>query len=164
MNQSINPEMDSIISGSSLFQYLYPISYYHTQEAFNIVRKKCVNCTLHSGEGAGPESINDSIRHCGAHRIGHGMYIIRSLSFWEETIFFYNYVAHLWYILNDLGTRLGEDPTLLKYVIDRRIALECCITSNLQTKVNQISTSYQILLCYKIFSDHRLSYLLAYFL
>lgn len=31
------------------------------------------------------------------------------------------------------GTRLGEDPDLLEYVNDHRIALEMCLTSNLQT-------------------------------
>ena len=33
------------------------------------------------------------------------------------------------------GTRLIEDPDLMKYVNDRRIALEVCLTSNVQTKV-----------------------------
>jgi adenosine deaminase len=33
------------------------------------------------------------------------------------------------------GTRLGEDPTLLAYVRDRRIPVEACITSNVQTRV-----------------------------
>lgn len=36
--------------------------------AFSIVRSKCINVTLHSGEGAGWESIQDSIRYCGANR------------------------------------------------------------------------------------------------
>ena len=31
------------------------------------------------------------------------------------------------------GTRLGEDPSLTQYVNDRRIALEICLTSNVQT-------------------------------
>jgi len=71
--------------------------------AFDIVRRKLVNCTLHSGEASGPESIQDSIRYCGAHRIGHGTSLIKS-------------------------------PTLMNFVRDRRIALECCVTSNLHTK------------------------------
>lgn len=33
------------------------------------------------------------------------------------------------------GTRLIEDPDLMQYVNDRRIALEVCLTSNVQTKV-----------------------------
>jgi len=75
----------------------------HHREAFKLVQSKCLNCTLHSGEAAGPESIRDAILYCGAHRIGH-------------------------------GTRLAQDPSLEQYVIDRRIALECCVTSNVQTK------------------------------
>lgn len=31
------------------------------------------------------------------------------------------------------GTRLGEDPALLAEVRDRRIGIECCLTSNIQT-------------------------------
>src|SRR5439155_421749 len=31
------------------------------------------------------------------------------------------------------GTRLGEDPALLAYVIERKIPLEMCLTSNLHT-------------------------------
>jgi len=31
------------------------------------------------------------------------------------------------------GTRLGEDPALLEYVVERRIPLEMCLTSNLHT-------------------------------
>ncbi|KAK2964829.1 putative Adenosine deaminase [Blattamonas nauphoetae] len=45
------------------------------QEAFDIVRKNNLNCTLHAGEAAGWESVHDSIRYCGAHRIGHGVRI-----------------------------------------------------------------------------------------
>ena len=33
------------------------------------------------------------------------------------------------------GTRLGEDERLLRYVNDRRIPLEICLTSNVQTRV-----------------------------
>jgi adenosine deaminase len=33
------------------------------------------------------------------------------------------------------GTRLFEDPSLMRYVADRRIALEVCPTSNVQTRV-----------------------------
>eukprot|EP00727_Mastigamoeba_balamuthi_P007369 m51a1_g3252 adenosine deaminase, putative (283) ;mRNA; r:156363-161587 len=43
------------------------------KSAFEIVRKKCINCTVHSGEAAGWESIRDAIRYCGANRIGHGV-------------------------------------------------------------------------------------------
>mmetsp|Transcript_37227 Transcript_37227/g.93455 ORF Transcript_37227/g.93455 Transcript_37227/m.93455 type:complete len:777 (-) Transcript_37227:4561-6891(-) len=71
--------------------------------AFDVLRENCVNCTLHSGEAAGWESVRDSIRYCGAQRIGHGVAI-------------------------------EQNPALLQYVVDRRIAVEVCLTSNLQTK------------------------------
>ena len=74
--------------------------------AFDIVRSRCVNCTLHSGEAAGWESIRDSIRYCGAHRIGHGV-------------------------------RLTQNEKLMNYIIDKRIAIESCPTSNVHTKAVQ---------------------------
>lgn len=41
-------------------------------EAFHLILKNNVNCTLHAGEAYGPESIHQAIHFCGAHRIGHG--------------------------------------------------------------------------------------------
>ena len=38
------------------------------------------------------------------------------------------------------ATRLFEDPSLLDYVNDRRICLECCLTSNVQTRA---ASSYE---------------------
>src|SRR5215216_2018421 len=40
--------------------------------AFDRVRKKHVNITVHAGEAFGAASIDQALRHCGAHRIGHG--------------------------------------------------------------------------------------------
>ena len=71
-------------------------------EAYQIVRNKMLNCTLHSGEAAGVQSILDSIS-TGAHRLGHGV-------------------------------RLQDDPSVLQLVADRGIAVEVCLTSNVQTK------------------------------
>lgn len=73
------------------------------KEAFDVIRKHSLNCTLHAGEAAGWESVWDSIRHCGAHRIGHGV-------------------------------ALRTNKRLLQYVVDQAIAVEVCVTSNLQTK------------------------------
>jgi len=71
--------------------------------AFDIAKRNFINVTLHAGEAAGPESIQDSVRWCGAHRIGHGV-------------------------------TLRRNPNLMHYVIDRSIPIECCITSNIQTR------------------------------
>lgn len=44
----------------------------HHREAFALIRKNNINCTIHAGEAYGPESIEQAIHICGAHRIGHG--------------------------------------------------------------------------------------------
>ena len=45
-------------------------------EAFSRVLASNINCTLHAGEGYGPESIHQALHLCGAHRIGHGVRLI----------------------------------------------------------------------------------------
>ena len=42
------------------------------QEAFTLVLRNNINCTIHGGEAYGPDSISQAIHYCGAHRIGHG--------------------------------------------------------------------------------------------
>lgn len=42
------------------------------RRAFDRVRKEHVSITVHAGEAFGAASIDQAIRHCGAHRIGHG--------------------------------------------------------------------------------------------
>jgi adenosine deaminase len=44
----------------------------HHREAFALIRRNNINCTIHAGEAFGPESISQAIHVCGAHRIGHG--------------------------------------------------------------------------------------------
>lgn len=48
------------------------------KEAFNLIRRKGLNCTIHSGEDANWESVEDSIRFCGAQRLGHGCQLIEN--------------------------------------------------------------------------------------
>ncbi|MFO0558652.1 MAG: adenosine deaminase [Polyangiales bacterium] len=43
------------------------------KEAFALIRKNNINITIHAGEAYGPESIEQAIHTCGAHRIGHGV-------------------------------------------------------------------------------------------
>jgi adenosine deaminase len=45
----------------------------HHREAFELIRRNNINCTIHAGEAFGPESIAQAIHVCGAHRIGHGV-------------------------------------------------------------------------------------------
>ena len=44
----------------------------HHVEAFYLILNNNINCTIHAGEGYGPESISQALHYCGAHRIGHG--------------------------------------------------------------------------------------------
>jgi adenosine deaminase len=43
------------------------------RDAFQLIRKNNINITIHAGEAYGPESIEQAIHVCGAHRIGHGV-------------------------------------------------------------------------------------------
>jgi adenosine deaminase len=80
------------------------------RSAFDRVLKHHVNVTVHAGEAFGAASIDQALRYCGAHRIGH-------------------------------GTRLHEDKDVEAYVLNHRIPLEMCLTSNVQTgAVRKLST------------------------
>ena len=46
------------------------------------------------------------------------------------------------------GTRLFEDPELQQYVNDFRIPLECCVTSNVQTRVAETFSAHPVRLYY----------------
>lgn len=41
------------------------------REAFYLIRKNNINCTVHAGEAYGPDSIHQALHHLNAHRIGH---------------------------------------------------------------------------------------------
>jgi adenosine deaminase len=83
------------------------------QEAFQYIRNKNFNITIHAGEAFGPESIWQALQVCGAHRIGHGTRLTEDM------------VLH--------GTKIEKTGSLAAYVRDRRIPLECCLSSNIQT-------------------------------
>ena len=72
-----------------------------------------VRVTLHAGEAAGPESIADALA-CGAERIGHGVEVIEDCE-----------VAS--------GEIRATGPTAAQ-VLERRVPLEICVKSNLDTK------------------------------
>jgi adenosine deaminase len=42
------------------------------KDAFFLILKNNINCTLHAGESYGAESVHQAVHYCGAHRIGHG--------------------------------------------------------------------------------------------
>ncbi|WAZ19388.1 adenosine deaminase [Streptomyces cinnabarinus] len=76
--------------------------------AFEHLRRESVPFTIHAGEADGLSSIHQALQICGAQRIGHGVRITDDI----------------------VDGKLGR---LAAWVRDRRIALEMCPTSNLQT-------------------------------
>jgi adenosine deaminase len=84
------------------------------REAYDMIHRYGGHATVHAGEAAGVESIREAVEICGAERIGHGVRLVDDLD------------------LSAATPRLGPLATLVR---DRRIALEVCPTSNLQTGV-----------------------------
>lgn len=83
-------------------------------DAFQFIQRANFNITIHAGEAFGKESIWQAIQWCGAHRIGHATHL-------KEDI-----------ILDENSKRVvfGE---LAQYILDKRIPLEICLSSNLHT-------------------------------
>jgi adenosine deaminase len=86
-------------------------------DAFEYLQRENAHFTIHAGEAFGLPSIWQAIQWCGADRLGHGVRIIDDIS--------YDPAAGL-----DGKVELGR---LAAYVRDRRIPLEMCPSSNLQT-------------------------------
>lgn len=84
-------------------------------DAFEYLRRENAHFTIHAGEAFGLPSIWEAIQWCGADRLGHGVRIIDDISIDEAG-----------------NATLGN---LAAYVRDRRIPLELCPTSNIQTGV-----------------------------
>jgi adenosine deaminase len=82
-------------------------------DAFHYIQRENFNITVHAGEAFGKASIWQAIQWCGAHRIGHATRLIE-----------------------DMRIKKGEVlnmGTLAQYVLDKRIPLEICLTSNMHT-------------------------------
>lgn len=82
-------------------------------EAFQYIRNRNFNLTIHAGEAYGVESIWQAIQVCGAQRIGHGTRLIDDMS-----------------IEGEKAVKLGA---LSQFVLDKRIPLEQCLSSNVGT-------------------------------
>lgn len=82
-------------------------------EAFQYIRDRNFNITIHAGEAFGPESIWQALQICGAHRIGHGTRLIEDMAV--------------------EGAMIRKTGSLAEFVRDRRVPLECCLSSNIQT-------------------------------
>jgi len=81
-------------------------------DAFQYVARENFHSTIHAGEAFGLPSIWEALQWCGAERLGHGVRIV-------DDIF-----------LEGGQYKLGR---LAAYVRDRRIPLEMCPTSNVNT-------------------------------
>ncbi|MET9918150.1 adenosine deaminase [Streptomyces sp. NPDC059605] len=81
-------------------------------DAFEYLKRENNHFTIHAGEAFGLPSIWQALQWCGADRLGHGVRIIDDIE------------------VTDDGVKLGR---LASYVRDKRIPLELCPTSNLQT-------------------------------
>ena len=81
-------------------------------DAFEYVQRENFHITIHAGEAYGLPSIWEAVQWCGAERLGHGVRLIDDITFDSG--------------LPVLGRLAG-------YIRDRRIPLEMCPTSNVQT-------------------------------
>lgn len=83
-------------------------------EAFNHVQRENFHTTIHAGEAFGLPSIWEAVQLCGAERLGHGVRIV-----------------------DDISGPAGQEQLgrLAAFVRDRRIPLELCPTSNVNTGV-----------------------------
>ena len=83
-------------------------------DAFQYVQRENFHSTIHAGEAFGLPSIWEALQYCGAARLGHGVRIV-----------------------DDISGEPGQEELgrLAQYVRDRRVPLELCPTSNVNTGV-----------------------------
>ena len=87
------------------------------QAAYQLAHEHFLGKTVHAGEDYGPESIFQAITDCHADRIGHGTWLFSPRHIRDRSI-------------RDKRALIGK---LARYVAERRITLEVCLTSNQQT-------------------------------
>lgn len=87
------------------------------RKAFEFAHQHFLMKTVHAGEAYGPSSIFQAITQCHADRIGHGTHLFAS-----------ELVEHI-----PSSERETYTKALVQYIADRRITIEVCPTSNLQT-------------------------------
>ena len=85
--------------------------------SFQYAHENFMAKTVHAGEAYGPPSIFQAITELHAERIGHGYYLFDSTKFDDDSIV-------------DREKYIEE---LSQYIADRRVTIEVCLTSNLQT-------------------------------
>jgi adenosine deaminase len=85
-------------------------------DAFHYIQRENFSITIHAGEAFGKESIWQAIQWCGAHRIGHATRLIEDIGLDPHD-----------------RTRIVKMGSLAQYILDKRIPLEICLTSNVDT-------------------------------
>ncbi len=83
-------------------------------DAFQFIQRSNFNITIHAGEAFGKESIWQAIQWCGAHRIGHATHLREDID-------------------SDISGDYAVFGELAQYILDKRIPLEICLSSNLHT-------------------------------
>ncbi len=87
------------------------------RQAYQVAHEAFLGKTVHAGEDYGPESIFQAIGELHADRIGHGTWLFDASKITSPSIADpARYVDHL-----------------AEYIADKRITIEVCLTSNLQT-------------------------------
>jgi adenosine deaminase len=86
-------------------------------DAFEYMRDHNARFTIHAGEAFGLPSIHEAIAFCGADRLGHGVRIVDDIDVLQDGA-------------AGGGVRLGRLASILR---DKRIPLELCPSSNVQT-------------------------------
>jgi adenosine deaminase len=89
-------------------------------DAFEYLQRENAHFTIHAGEAFGLPSIWQAIQWCGADRLGHGVRIIDDIALRDGAAG----------SAGAGGAKLGR---LASYVRDKRIPLEMCPSSNVQT-------------------------------
>ncbi|MCK4765977.1 MAG: adenosine deaminase family protein [Candidatus Aminicenantes bacterium] len=85
--------------------------------AYHLAHKNFLKKTVHAGESFGPESIFQAITELHADRIGHAVHLFSADMILDR----------------DITDKQAYVNNLSQYIGDRRITLEVCLTSNMQT-------------------------------
>ncbi len=93
----------------------YPASYF--KEAYSLAHKNFLKKTVHAGEDYGPESIFQAITDLHSDRIGHGVHLFNA-----------NMIKN-----PEIEDKEAYIENLVRFMGDRRITVEVCLSSNMQT-------------------------------